>query len=94
VAISVTTTPPDGNTTTGSSRCNCNLITIFNYCLNWQGVPIRVEIGPRDLQNRQVITKSRDLVDKETISMAMAVDRIGQLMEEMHDRLFTKYVQI
>jgi prolyl-tRNA synthetase len=59
-------------------------------CLNWQGVPIRVEIGPRDLQSRQVITKSRDLVDKETVSMATAVDRIGQLMEEMHDRLFTK----
>ena len=67
----------------------CTLI----YCVNYQGVPIRVEIGPRDLQSQQVVTKSRDLVAKETISMATAVDRIKELMEEMHNRLFTKLVR-
>ena len=80
---------PLGAEGTIENKNYCYYVCLINY-LNWQGVPIRVEIGPRDLQSRQVITKSRDLVDKETVSMATAVDRINQLMEDMHHRLFTK----
>ena len=64
----------------------------YMYLANWQGVPIRVEIGPRDIQSSQFVAVSRDTMSKETVTMAKAIERIKQLMDEMQERLFSKLV--
>lgn len=68
-----------------------------NYSPGWKfnhwelkGVPIRVEIGPRDVKKGEVVAVLRDNGARETIADAEAVARIGAMMEEMHFRLFQK----
>ncbi|WP_273478224.1 proline--tRNA ligase [Ignavigranum ruoffiae] len=52
-----------------------------------RGVPLRVEIGPRDLANQQAILKARDLADKESIDLANFVKEIQTALSEMQVRL-------
>jgi prolyl-tRNA synthetase len=54
-----------------------------------KGVPIRIEVGPRDVAANQVITVRRDTREKTPISMdALAIDIPAILMRIQHD-LFT-----
>ncbi|NNE55321.1 MAG: proline--tRNA ligase, partial [Flavobacteriales bacterium] len=50
-----------------------------------KGVPVRLAIGPRDLENNQVELARRDLGTKETIAMDAVVARCSELMVEMQD---------
>ena len=42
-----------------------------------KGVPVRLEVGPRDLQTNQVTLVRRDTRDKEQVSVDGAVDRVA-----------------
>lgn len=57
-----------------------------------KGVPIRVEIGPRDVQSQQLILVRRDSSEKETVKLSMASTRINQLLAEIQEDL-TKSAQ-
>ncbi|XP_024544162.1 proline--tRNA ligase, cytoplasmic isoform X2 [Selaginella moellendorffii] len=59
---------------------------------NWElkGVPLRVEIGPRDLANSQVRVVRRDTGAKEDVPMDKIVDRISELLEEIQLQLLEK----
>jgi prolyl-tRNA synthetase len=48
-----------------------------------RGVPIRMEIGPRDVQKEQVILVRRDNFKKEACRIADLPKRLPQLMEQM-----------
>jgi prolyl-tRNA synthetase len=56
---------------------------------HWErrGVPVRIEIGPRDLAGQQVILKRRDRADKETAPMSGLSERLSQLMEQIQNDL-------
>ena len=58
---------------------------------HFQGVPIRVEIGPRDVKNHQFVAVVRDTSGtKETIPNDQAVQKIREMLEAMHQRLFDR----
>ncbi|MEK6816404.1 MAG: proline--tRNA ligase [Nanoarchaeota archaeon] len=55
-----------------------------------KGVPLRVELGPRDLQNKQVVVVRRDTCEKVTVKMSDLKKKIPEILEDMHDNLYKK----
>jgi len=55
-----------------------------------RGVPVRIELGPRDLEARQVVLVRRDTGTKETVPEDGLTERIGVLMEEIQRDLLQK----
>ena len=55
-----------------------------------KGVPVRVEIGPRDLKQEQVTLARRDTYQKTTVKMTEAVEAIAKLLEEIQNNLYAK----
>ncbi len=55
-----------------------------------KGVPIRIAIGARDLQNNVVEVARRDTKEKQTISLDGITDRISSMLEEIQLNLFNK----
>ena len=54
------------------------------------GIPVRIEIGPRDLENNEVIVVRRDNREKIKVSIDSLCDRLPQILEtiqkDMYDR--------
>ena len=57
-----------------------------------KGVPIRLAIGNRDMENNTVEVARRDTFDKKTVSQDEVVDYIEDLLEEIQNNLFKKAV--
>ena len=59
---------------------------------DWElkGVPVRVEIGPRDIKHKQVTVARRDTFEKSTIEEEKAVDAVIKLLEEIQNNLYAK----
>ncbi|MDN3596514.1 proline--tRNA ligase [Zunongwangia endophytica] len=55
-----------------------------------QGVPVRLAIGPKDLEKGTVELARRDTLTKEFVQMDGVVDKVPALMEEIQDTLFNK----
>ena len=55
-----------------------------------QGVPVRIAIGPKDLEKGSVELARRDTLTKEIVSQKEVVDRVKQLMEEIQENLYTR----
>ncbi|WBL26271.1 proline--tRNA ligase [Zunongwangia sp. HGR-M22] len=55
-----------------------------------QGVPVRLAIGPKDLEKGTVELARRDTLTKEFVQMDGVVDKVSGLMEEIQDALFDK----
>ncbi|PHQ29546.1 proline--tRNA ligase [Leeuwenhoekiella nanhaiensis] len=55
-----------------------------------KGVPLRIAIGPRDLEKRTVELARRDTMSKETVSKDEIVDRVQSLLVEMQSALYNK----
>lgn len=55
-----------------------------------KGVPLRIAIGPRDLDNGTVELARRDTLTKETISQENIAATISDLLNEIQDNLFKK----
>lgn len=56
-----------------------------------QGIPLRIEIGPRDLENNEVTIVQRDTGDKENINLInLNHNLIEDTLETMYQRLFDK----
>jgi prolyl-tRNA synthetase len=53
-----------------------------------KGVPVRVELGPKDVDANQVILARRDTLEKETVPAAGAPERIRELLAEIQRNLF------
>lgn len=52
-----------------------------------RGVPLRIECGPRDLENGQVMLKARDLADKVSVPFAEFVATVQAELDTMQGRL-------
>lgn len=55
-----------------------------------RGAAVRVEVGPRDLENQQAVIKTRDSVDKQTVPLADFSDHILKELDMMQTRLFKR----
>ncbi|WP_298896933.1 proline--tRNA ligase [uncultured Psychroserpens sp.] len=55
-----------------------------------QGVPLRIAIGPKDLENGTVELARRDTLSKETVSMSELSSTISSLLGVIQDELFNK----
>lgn len=55
-----------------------------------QGVPLRVDVGPRDLAKKEVVAVRRDTGEKLTLPLADLADKIKGLLDEIHASLLSK----
>jgi len=55
-----------------------------------RGVPLRIEIGPRDVKNNQVIAVRRDTMNKETLGLDSLITNIPPILEDIQASMFTE----
>ncbi|XP_071403653.1 bifunctional glutamate/proline--tRNA ligase [Centroberyx affinis] len=68
-----------------------------NYSPGWKfnhwelkGVPIRLEVGPKDMQQRQCVAVRRDSGEKVTVPEAEVEKRMAAMLEDIQNNLFRK----
>lgn len=68
-----------------------------NYTPGWKfseyefkGVPVRIAIGPRDIENNTVEVARRDTLEKSTYQIADIDNKIEHLLEQIQKNLFQK----
>ncbi|XP_074846044.1 bifunctional glutamate/proline--tRNA ligase isoform X2 [Carettochelys insculpta] len=68
-----------------------------NYSPGWKfnhwelkGVPIRLEVGPRDMKNCQFVAVRRDTGEKLTFAEHEAEDKLRHVLEEIHANLYNR----
>src|SRR5690625_2191249 len=68
-----------------------------NYKPGWkfaqhemQGVPVRIAIGPKDLEKGTVEIARRDTLEKTFVKQEEVLDKVKHLMKEIQENLFTK----
>ena len=54
------------------------------------GVPLRIEIGPKDLKNNEVVFVRRDTKKKDKVANAAIKDRVISIMDEIQDGILRK----
>ena len=55
-----------------------------------KGVPVRIAVGPRDLENNQVEIARRDTKEKTTVSMDGITETVAQLLLDIQSNLFNR----
>lgn len=55
-----------------------------------KGVPVRLAIGPRDLENNTVEMARRDTLEKSSVSMDSVVESVTAILEEMQQNIYRK----
>ncbi|MBQ6571699.1 MAG: proline--tRNA ligase, partial [Alistipes sp.] len=55
-----------------------------------KGVPVRLALGPRDMQNGTIELARRDTLTKETVSQEGIADRIVALLDEIQANIYKK----
>lgn len=55
-----------------------------------KGVPLRIEVGPRDLERHQATLVRRDTSAKETVNDDAVVAEVGRLLEDIQRNLFAR----
>lgn len=58
-----------------------------------KGVPVRIAIGPRDLENNTVEVARRDTLEKKIVSKDMVNDIVIGLMEEIQQSIYRKSME-
>jgi prolyl-tRNA synthetase len=58
-----------------------------------RGVPVRLEIGPRDVQNHSVVLVRRDNRAKEVVSIDALETRLPELLDEVQRALFQRALE-
>lgn len=68
-----------------------------NYSPGWKfnhwelkGVPIRLEVGPRDMKSNQFVAVRRDTGEKLTIAEDQAETKLKDILEEIHTNLYSR----
>ncbi len=55
-----------------------------------KGVPVRIAVGPRDLENNQLEIARRDTKEKTTVSMEGITETVAQLLLDIQSNLFNR----
>jgi prolyl-tRNA synthetase len=59
-----------------------------------KGVPIRIEIGPKDIEKKQVMVVRRDNNDKQALEITGITEKVKLLMDQMQNNLLENAKQI
>lgn len=59
-----------------------------------KGVPIRIALGPKDLENKTIEVARRDTLTKELIPQAEAADYLVNLLDTIQENLFQRAMQM
>jgi len=67
-------------------------ITPGNKYYEWElkGVPLRIEIGPRDVQNDQIVVVPRDTSEKLVVSLSDIEIQLPKALDDFNERLYEK----
>ena len=60
----------------------------FNEC-ELKGIPVRIEIGPRDIENGKCIIVRRDTLEKKEVSISNIEDEIEATLKDVQNNMFT-----
>ena len=55
-----------------------------------KGVPVRIELGPKDIEANQAILVRRDTREKKIVSLDTIEVEVGKLLDEIHGALYEK----
>ncbi len=55
-----------------------------------KGIPIRVEIGKRDLENKEITLVRRDTLEKETIAISAFKERVEKLLVDIQNNMYDR----
>ncbi len=55
-----------------------------------KGIPLRLELGPKDIEQNQCVISRRDTGEKITVSLNNLTDTINSLLEEMQNSMFKR----
>lgn len=71
-------------------------ITPGSKYYDWElkGVPLRIEIGPRDVEKDQIVLVRRDTSEKEFVKLDSSIEKINQTIEEISKNLYQKAKKI
>jgi prolyl-tRNA synthetase len=58
-----------------------------------KGIPVRLAIGPRDIENKTIEVARRDTLTKETIPVDSVIEYIPRLLNEIQDNIFKKAIR-
>ncbi len=58
-----------------------------------KGVPVRIEIGPKDIENNQCVAVTRHNREKEFISLDNIAEAIPEKLQEVHDGLYARALE-
>ncbi|MBI2105490.1 proline--tRNA ligase [Candidatus Woesearchaeota archaeon] len=78
-------------------KYDCLLDDRGGYSAGWKfnewevkGIPIRIELGPRDLQKNQVVLIRRDTNHKKEVKISQLDKAIKKTLEDIHNNLYEK----
>jgi prolyl-tRNA synthetase len=59
---------------------------------DWEmrGVPIRLEIGPKDIEKNQVVLARRDTGEKKFVPLQHLLDEVNGMLNHIHDTLYAR----
>ncbi len=55
-----------------------------------KGIPIRIEVGPKDVAKRQVVLVRRDTGKKDFVKIGSLAKKVGELLEDIQGNLYEK----
>ena len=55
-----------------------------------KGIPMRIEFGPKDLENKQALLVRRDTGEKKAVKISDLKKEIPKILDEIHDNLLKK----
>ncbi|MFH1510974.1 MAG: proline--tRNA ligase [Candidatus Woesearchaeota archaeon] len=78
-------------------KAECHIDERDEYSAGWKfndwelrGVPLRIEIGPKDVEKNQAVLVRRDTGQKEAVAISEIAKRTKQLLEEIQKDLYSK----
>ncbi len=63
---------------------------------DWElrGVPIRIELGPRDIENNVCVVVRRDTLEKETVDLEKLNEKIREILEDIQKNMYEECKKI
>ncbi len=55
-----------------------------------RGIPLRIEIGPRDIKNQTVVLVRRDTLEKQIVSINQLNERVKKILNDIQENLYQK----
>ncbi len=59
-----------------------------------KGVPLRIEIGPKDIENNQVVIVRRDALEKQFVSIDGLAKSVAGMLDDVHNGLYRKALEL